>query len=245
MLKALIVPDMHIPWNHKKATALMLAVGKDFKPDEIVFLGDLCDFYGVSSHSKDPRISIMIQEEVEAVNNFLDIIDREFKGSKKTYIEGNHSFRLERYLQNQAPALYGLTNCQELFKINQRGWRWVKYNQSQKYQILGSKLFARHEPLASTAKLTATKASCSLVYGHIHRIEQAQFVDLNKNNHKAFSVGWLGDSRKDQIFGYCRNEWALGFGVVYIDEKNGNFYDQTIHIRDNLTCMFDGKLYRP
>ena len=243
--KALIVPDMHIPYHHRKATNLMLSVAKNFKPDEIIFLGDVADMYSISSHPKDPRMPLIVQKEVDEVNNFLDLIDREFMDAKKTYIGANHEWRLERYLQNHAPALYGMISCQELFKINQRpGWRWVKYGADQRYQILKSDLYARHEPLASVAKTTASRASCSLVYGHVHRIEHSQVRTLNGKIHKAFSVGWLGDARKDEVFGYCRNEWALGFGLVYIDQKNGNFYDQTVHILPNITCVVDGKLYK-
>lgn len=245
--KALIIPDTHAPYQHKKAYELMIKVAKDLKPDEIVLLGDFADFYSVSRYAKDPRLSVMLIEEIEEVNRLLDQLDKLFPRAKKVYIEGNHEKRLETYLCDKCPALFGFVDCKELFKIHQRaGWKWCRYAPSQKHRILNSKLYAKHEPLASMAKATASRALCSITYGHIHKAEEAHVVGLNGEIYTAFSVGWLGDKRKDSIFDYVKgtHQWTLGFGVVYVDEKTGNFYHKIVHINENISCEFNGKLYK-
>lgn len=244
---ALIVPDTHRPYHDKKAYALMLEVASYIKPKEICILGDYADFYSVSSHAKDPRVFNMLTDEVIDVLFGLEEFDKLFPDAKKVFISGNHEFRLERYLVDKAPALFGVTSTPHLLEIHGRpNWKFVPYGPNQMHKILGSYLTARHEPLANSAKATASKALCSLVYGHIHRIEESHLVGLDGTNHVCFSVGWLGDKRKDQIFDYVKghHQWQLGFGIAYVDPKTKFFYHQKIHIMNNYTCVVNGKLFK-
>ena len=214
---------------------------------EIVILGDHADFYSVSSHAKDPRVFSMLEDEVVDVLAGLEEIDVNFPDAKKVFIEGNHEFRLERYLCDRAPALFGVTETRSVLGFDQRPhWKFVNYGPNQSHQVLGSKLVARHEPLASSAKATASKALCSLVYGHIHRIEESHLVGLDGTNHVCFSVGWLGDKRKDKIFDYVKahHQWQMGFGLAWVDSTTGYFYHQKIHILENNTCVVNGKLFK-
>lgn len=225
----------------------MLKVASDCQIDEVVILGDYADIYHLSSHGKHPGVLTTLIEEIEDTNKGLDEIDKLFPKAKKFYIQGNHEFRFERYINDKCPELFGITQFDHLLLMPQRGsWRYIHYGPNQKHKILGSYLTARHEPLSSSAKATASKALCSLVYGHIHRIEESHIVGLDGTNHVCFSVGWLGDKSFDKIFGYVKghHQWQLGFGLVFVDEKTGYFYHQKIHILDNYTCVVDGKLYR-
>lgn len=246
---AALWPDTHRPYHHKKACDLVLNILQDLQPDEIVLLGDYADFYSVSSYAKDPRILQHLKAEVDDVNQGLDKFDKLFPNAKKVFIEGNHCHRLEKYLINNCPALFGLTSCRNLFKIDQRPkWRFVDYGPSQAYQVLGSYLTARHEPLAASAKATASRALCSLTYGHIHRIEESHLVGLDGTNHVCFSVGWLGDKRNDLVFDYVKgyHQWQLGFGLVWVDPETRFFYHQKIpliEVNNKVTCVVNGRLY--
>lgn len=240
--------DTHRPYHHKRAYALMLKVAKDIGIDEINIIGDYADFYWINGHgAKDPRVVTNLMQEVECVNEGLDELDSLFPYAKKRYIQGNHEYRLERYIQNKAPELFGFISCQSLFKIDQRkNWSWVSYGPNQRSRVLGSKLFIRHEPLGNSAKLTAARALCSIVHGHTHRIEESHIVGLDGTNHVAFCGGWLGDKRKDEIYGYVKghHQWQLGFVLVWVCEKTGYFYHHKVHILDNMTCVVNGKLYK-
>lgn len=225
----------------------MLEVAKDVGVKFIYILGDFADFYAVSSHPRDPSVLSILVEEVEDVKKALDELDANFKCAKKIFIEGNHEYRLERYLNEKAPALFGVTSTQYLLEINKRpNWTFVPYGPNQQIKVAGSFLTARHEPLASTAKGTAVKALTSLVYGHIHRIEESHIVGLDGTNHVCFSVGWLGDKRMDKIYGYVKthHQWQLGFGLVYVCPKTKMFYHHKVHILDKYTCVVNGKIYR-
>lgn len=247
MKLALLIPDTHRPFHDKKAYALMMNVAASLSVDEVVILGDYGDFYNVSSHKKDPRIFQLLTEEVESVLDGLDEIDKTFTGAKKIFIEGNHEYRLERYLVDNAPALFGITDTEHLLKLHSRpGWTFKPYSPHQAHRVLGSHLTARHEPPGSNAKLAATKALCSVTYGHIHRIEESHIVGLDGRNYVAFSCGWLGDKHKDRVFGYVKGhwQWQLGFGLVWVDPATRYFYHQKIHIMDNHTCVVNGKKYK-
>lgn len=245
--KALLIPDTHRPFHDKRAYNLMLQVGQDLDPDEVVLLGDYADFYSVSSHAKDPRIFSMLEDEIVDVLAGLTELDTLFKRSKKVFIVGNHSKRLENYLCNTAPALFGITSIEHLFEFKKRpNWHVIPYGPNQKYSILNSKLFARHEPLGNSAELTARKAMCSITFGHIHKIQSAFSVGMDGTQHVAFCCGWLGDKNKNKVFDYVKNHhsWQLGFAVVYVDTATGYFYHNIINILPNYTCIFNGKLYR-
>ena len=248
MLKAsLCIPDCHRPYHDKRAYKLMLRVAEDINPDEVLILGDYADIYMLNSHGKHPGVFTSLIDEIEDVHAGLDEIDELFPKARKVYLQGNHEFRFKRYINDKCPELFGVTQFDHLIKMPQRPkWRYIHYGPNQKHKILDSHLTARHEPLSSSAKATASKALCSLLYGHIHRIEESHIVGLDGTNHVCFSVGWLGDKSFDKIFGYVKghHQWQLGFGVVYVDEKTNYFYHHKVHILDNYTCVFNGKLYR-
>ncbi len=239
-----LIPDCHRPFHHKKAYALMIFVLKTIGIDAVYIMGDYLDFYYVNGHGpKYPGMVGHLKDEVEDGITGLDELDAVFPDAKKVYIEGNHEYRLARFIQNKAPELFGLVDIKTLLKMETRpGWNWVSYGPHQKTSILGSKLWARHEPNATRAKLVASGVSCSITYGHIHRAEQESVVALDGSQHVAFCSGWLGDKRKDEVFGYVKGhfQWQLGFAIVRVDPTNGLFYHQIVPILPNMTCVVDG-----
>lgn len=224
----------------------MLEVASFVGVDEIVLLGDYADFISVSSHDKgDPRLPGILEEEVRSVNQGLDEFDKLFPRAKKIYLEGNHEYRLERYLYKNAPALFGLTECEALFQIPQRPlWSYRSYGRNQAYRVLGTELHARHTPLASSAKTSLTRALCSHCYGHIHRLEEHRSVGLDGKTYVAFSPGWLGDPRS-KAFDYLQNpaNWQWGFGLVSASSPK-EFHHEIVHIRRDFSCIASGKRFK-
>lgn len=248
MKLAVLIPDSHFPYHDQRAWKLFKKCIESLKSEiaEIVFLGDFADFFAVNSHGTHPQVFSMLIEEIESIKAEFDYFDKTFPKAKKVFIEGNHENRLERYLLQRAPALFGVTETQNVLTISGRpNWKFVPYGPNQMHKVLGSHLKARHQPIANSATLTARKAMTSLVYGHIHRIESAYSVGLEGKQHVAFSVGWLGDKHKDKIFGYVKNhhDWQLGFGLVWVNEETKHFYHQIVPIMDDYTCVINGKIF--
>ncbi len=244
MKRALIIPDTHRPAHNVKAYNLMIEIAQFVGVDEIVLLGDYADFYPVSRHAKHPLVTQSLQDEVKSVNEGLDQLDKLWPDARKVYLEGNHEFRLESFLVDKAPQLFGVTECKTLFQINRRpNWIYQRFDRRQAYRILGSDLFARHRPLATNPKTGLQRALVSYVYGDIHKIEEAQVVGLDGRTLVGFCPGWLGCELK-QNFDYMGSQpqWQLGFAFVNVDSK-GNFHHQIVPIKNN-RAVFNGKEFK-
>lgn len=244
--QALIIPDVHVPFHDERAYNLMLDVAKDATAlSEIVILGDFADFYGISKYAKDPSVNSNLLVEINAVNKKLDELDTLFPNVKKVFIVGNHENRLVNFIAQKSPELFGMITLEELFRLDERGYEVVPYGPQQLYQIADSKLYARHESiggLTHCAYNSVVKAGCSVIFGHHHRIQEAQVVTINGENHRGICNGWLGD-QNSPVMSYVKehHQWAHGFSIANILE-DGTFFNHIIHII-NYRCSFNGYIY--
>lgn len=241
--KALIIPDTHVDYHDKRAFRLMLKVARDTGVDHVYLLGDFCDMYNVMSHPRKAILRGLVKREIEGVNTELDAIDEALPKAKKHYIFGNHEDRLERYIDEKCPELYGLVDLPSLLELEERHWSWTDYKPDQLVRVAGSKLFARHEPIGKDALATVKAAGKSIVYGHTHRAEQSQIVHIDGTTHIGLNVGWLGD-KKHKAFQYVKghHQWTLGFGIANILDS-GVFYLDQVRIF-NYRTVYNGKLYQ-
>ncbi len=246
---SLIIPDCHHPFCDIRAYDLMLSVAKDI-PElrEVVILGDFADFYGINAHGKDPSIRAELHEERRIVCKKLYQLKKMFPDARKVYIEGNHEYRLARYIQNKAPELFGITDTKDLLALDLYEFEFVPYGPYQKYNVLGTDLIARHEPLGGglhCAHGTITKASCSVIFGHTHRIQESQIVSIDGNTYRGISSGWLGD-KEHSVMNYVKNhhQWSLGFTVI--NKIDDIWIHNLIHIikhNDTYRCIYNGYYY--
>lgn len=242
--KALIIPDCHRPYHSVRAYNLMLEIASSVSIDEIVLLGDYADFYHVSRHKKDPRVQDSIAKEIESVNQGLDELDKLFPRAKKVYLEGNHEIRLESYLIERCPELFGLTEVSALFKIKERGYHWAGFGRHQSYHVLGSDLVAFHRPKASQVHTHIQKTHVSSVFGDIHKIVQSHAVALDGKHLVAYCPGWLGEVRH-RVFDYMPTtpQWQLGFSFVSVEDSSKQFHHEIIEIKNN-KALYNGKIFK-
>jgi len=247
--KALIIPDTHRPFHHRKAYSIMMEAAYHTGVDEVVILGDYADFYSVSRHRKDPRVGTLIDEEIDSVRSGLDEIDACFPQAKKVFLEGNHEYRLESFLIDQAPAVFGsrhiVTEVKHLFGLHDRpNWTYVPFGRAQSYRILGAELFAFHRPKASVPRSHIAKVFVSSIYGDVHKIERAHAVGLDGRHLVSVCPGWLGDVAS-RVFDYMPGvpQWQLGFAIVSIEETSRDFFIDTFEIKNNRALVF-GKEFR-
>src|SRR5271165_212161 len=129
--KILLIPDCHFPYEDKDAFALMLKVGKIFKPEHVIILGDFADCYTVSSHSKDPNRSLKLKEEIEATKEALDQV-KALGAKNNIFVAGNHEDRLERYLRDKAPELFNFISIPKILELKEKGFKYIPYKQAYK-----------------------------------------------------------------------------------------------------------------
>lgn len=240
--KWLLIPDSHVPYESKSAFNLMLRAAEALDIQNVAVLGDFADFYAVSAHPKSPGRKVDFQWEVDAVNERLDTLDLTFSGRKK-FIGGNHEFRLERYLTDRAPELFGTVEVSKLFGLKQRGWEYTPYKSHTKI----GRLYLTHDAgkagkNAHHDALTAFQGN--VVIGHTHRIGYAVEGNAKGKPHVGAMLGWLGDPEQcDYMFRIrAARDWAHGFGVAY-REPNDNVHVVPVPIVDN-KVVIEGKLIR-
>lgn len=244
---SLIIPDAHFPFVDRKAWELMLKVGRSQKVDELIVLGDMADCYAINSHGpKHPQIAETLKDEVDSVNAALDQLDKLFPKAKKKFLIGNHSFRLERFLQNKCPELFGFIDIETLFKFNSRlNWTVIAYGPHQKTRVGYSKLWAKHEPPASNPERSVTRAMCNVIAGHNHRLTEAHTTNMEGEEFICLTAGFLGN-KYHPVFNYLKGhaQWQLGFALVWSMKGTKQFWHQLVHIKDDYSCVVGGKMYK-
>lgn len=241
MDKCLFIPDTHAPYHDEQAWELVMKAAKQFKPDTLVHLGDLGDFYSVSSHSKDPARTQNLADELKGVRSLREELDA-LGAKRKIFVAGNHEDRFERYLQDKAPELFGLTNADDLLELSKNGWEYTPYRQTAKI----GKLYMTHDTGAS-GKYTTSRAletfHHSVVIAHHHQIQYMVSGDATGEYCVAAQFGWLGNTEQIDYMQQVkvRTSWALGFGIGYHDTETGIVYLVPVPIVD-YTCCLEGKL---
>lgn len=240
----LILPDLHAPFHDKRAWDLVLKVGKAIKPHHLIHLGDLVDFYALSFHDKDPARALDLAGELESGKQAL----RQMKalGAKNNVLLGsNHHDRMVRYMRQKAPELHSLLDERTLLDLDKIGFKLVPYRQSYK---LGKMRYTHDVGIAGmgAAKKSMEAVGKNLVIGHVHRIEYSVGGTLEGEHRLGVSFGWLGDKNaidymhRDKV----AKDWALGFGVGYLDTETQFTHLQPISIMPDYSCVVNGKLYR-
>jgi predicted phosphodiesterase len=240
--KILFVGDAHIPYHSKESWALMLKAARRWRPDTIVCMGDIADFYSVSSHSKKPALALQLKQEVAEVHKALDQLDG-LDAGEKIYVAGNHEDRLERYLRDKAPELFDFVDIPRLLELRTRGWQYVPY----KRDIRVGKLYATHD-VGVAGRNAVFQAldmySHSIVTGHTHRMQYIVEGTATGQSRVAASFGWLGDVEQVDYMhlAKAKKNWAQGFGVGYMDARTGLVYLVPVPVVNGTVCL-EGVLY--
>jgi predicted phosphodiesterase len=239
----LVVPDLHAPYHDEHAWQLMLDVARDLKPEVIVCIGDLADFYAISAHSKDPTRATKLQDEVRVVREKRAELDA-LGAVRKIFCEGNHCYRLGRYLRDKAPELFGIIDVPGVLGLDEAGWEFIEYRN---HKRRGSVHYT-HDTGASGRYATFKSLDTyqhSVVTGHTHRLVYVVEGNAVGDAKLSASFGWLGDVNQIDYMhrAKAKKDWALAFGVGYEDTQTGHTFLVPIPIVD-YRCVFNGKLYK-
>lgn len=237
----LFIPDTHRPYHDERAVQLVLKVAREIKPKRVVVLGDYGDFYCTSRHPKNPNRQRDLEFEVNSSNAGLDELD-ELGAEEKIFVAGNHEDNLERYLAEKAPELFNMVKLEKLFRLKERGWRYVRYKE---FCRVG-KVYVTHETgnAGQNAHLqAAAKFGSNTIIGHTHRCAIAYKTSVTGKQHVAAMFGWLGDKKKaEYMHNVNTTDWMLGFGLGF-QESGGNLHLKPCPIVD-YRVEVNGKLFK-
>jgi UDP-2,3-diacylglucosamine pyrophosphatase LpxH len=170
------ISDLHIPYLDPAAWDLALAVVEYVKPDVINILGDLVDFYELSTFDKDPEKLKAggLQRQLDLSYLKCSELKRAAPKAKLRYVPGNHEDRLRRYLMRhnelhdlRVLELPSLLNLKELE---------IEFYESE-IAIIPGILYGRHGTVvrgesgySANGELARQRYAVSLITGHTHRL---------------------------------------------------------------------------
>jgi predicted phosphodiesterase len=232
-LKTLVIPDVHVPFHCRDAEVKIHSIIKKFKPDKIIFLGDVADLHALTVHRQSPRWQDRLEVELEETHNYLARV-RKRAGArcKIIYIKGNHEDRWDRMVQGRLPAmrLIGWSLPRQL-ELKELGIEWI-YDAGQKPVRIsagdGSKVRLMHgheikggSPFPGRHALKmATLLGENLIIGHTHRFGLMAFtLPKGAQDYYACELGFVADkSRAGMRYAYPNTNWVKY--VALFDSKN-------------------------
>ncbi len=257
VVRMFIQPDMHCPYQDKRAVELILRVMERIKPEVAVVLGDHFDFYAVSDHQKDLKQRMDLEWEIQEGDKVLKAYDQLGVFKRKIFCEGNHEWRLTRYVSNKAEEVYralapaGLLQTRTLpesLDFKRRGWEWIPYKD---YGRIGRFHFTHDVEKAGKTAHESAQADfeTSSAIGHTHQLRMMVRGNFKGQWHTGAMFGWLGDWKQIDYRHKMKiqREWPLGFGLVYVEKTTdlAHIVPVLIHTeKRNYRCCVEGRLYR-
>ena len=248
---AINIPDCHIPWHSESAWDLLISIGGDLQKsagvDEINIMGDFADFYWCSLHPRLPEgmsVRETVRDEIYQVIKKLKEIRRIFPDAVINFIEGNHEYRLMRWLTKKAPELFDILTLPELLHFEKLGIKFHPFGKNQLVSCLGTDYLLRHQPYNMgkyCAGGTAHAKHISLGFGHTHRLQTYSSKDALSREISCFSMGWLGDPGAP-VFSYLDHDnWVQSFQIVTALSKE-EWFVETVRIK-NKKAIYNNILY--
>jgi hypothetical protein len=238
-----IIPDVHIPFHdrniYEKAIKSIVDEHKRDPLDEILILGDFFDFYWLSLHGRDPGsfdVEVTLSDEIAMGSRELTRLRELFPDLRITFLEGNHEYRLSRYITKKCPELFEYLNFHKLVPFEKLNIHFIPWGKSQLYHLgsvynLPTNIYARHRPYSTSvnaARQTLDKGKVSLIAGDLHRKQFASCKRANGEELRCWIMGWLGDS-SERAFDYIdsKDDWghSIDFGTFRDSRFSMNFIE--------------------
>lgn len=205
--------DLHVPYHDQDAFEIMIEYAYKVGASTLMMCGDFLDFYQASRFQKDPR-KRSIPEEIGFFNSILDLIAKALPDTKLIFKVGNHEARLDAYIQNNAPALFGLEEIklENLLHLKKRGIDFVKSGQLSQYKKLnvihGHEYQGGFVAPVNPARGLYLKTKSNAVQFHSHVSSSHTEKDITGKITSCWSGGCLCDLKP----AYAPfNKWGLGF----------------------------------
>ena len=209
-----VLSDVHAPFQDATVCRMALEFIREHRPGTIHLLGDIGDFYSISRFDKDPARREDLQQDLDAARDFLRQLRDAAPAARLIYSEGNHEFRLRKYLRREAKALAQLRNLQ-LEKLLDFGTLRIRYQSQDRPYRVGSLLFTHGQLVrkwsAHSARGHFEKFGCCVIHGHTHRLGAFYHRDINET-WGAWENGCLCNLNPDYV---TAPDWQHGWSVVW------------------------------
>jgi predicted phosphodiesterase len=228
MQRVIVLPDMQIPYQDKKAVRAMQQFVAEYEPDKLFCVGDEADSPEPSRWNKGSAgefagtLQKGLDETAAIMKGFKEAIgDKEFH-----VMRSNHGDRIENYVNRYAPALASL---RDLDYSKLLGYRENNITYHDKIWSFAPGWVMAHgdegnliKTAGGTALSLARKTGSSVVCGHTHRLgiqhEHSGFNGKIQNRLFGVEVGHFMDLSKASYLNTGSANWQQGFSILYIDK---------------------------
>jgi predicted phosphodiesterase len=240
----IIIPDSHGAHIDVPARDAFLADLKALDPQEIVLLGDHLDCGGTfNTHQRTytHEMTESYQDDVNAANRFLDMIQRRAPRARLHYIEGNHEQHVERWASREfqshkdAEMVMEHFGPQAVLRLKARGISY--YKRSTMYMGLSipgtirlGKCFFVHGVSHSkhAAATHLARFGANVVFGHVHRVQAVVERTVTSAGFGAWCPGTLAKLQPLYVH-TAPTSWSHGYGCQFV-AGSGNFIHVNVPI---------------
>lgn len=241
--RAVVVNDVHAPYQDDNAIALAAKVVRWWRPDLLVHNGDNNDFPGLSSKfSPNPARKFRAQDEVEIWQRHVALPLLEASGShcRTVVLPGNHDARLLRLLREQ-PDLFSIKSLQlpALWELDKLGMDYAEYAVvlDGLLEISHGTKVAAEAGYAVKNELAKRHWAISVMIGHTHR---SGGTSAKVGNRWVYGreVPCLCDLHPEYM---VDPNWSLGLALCEV--RGGRVNIMPVDFYEDYTCCVAGKWF--
>ena len=226
--KLISISDTQFPFVDQPLLDAVHRFMSDWQPNDIIYNGDMLDYYEISVFDKRPGTKFNIADEEQWARDLLDLHEEIAPGSQKFWIDGNHEERLTRATWRDAGKFAShVKTLPEVLGLEERGVGYVPYGKHVEY--LGF-VFTHGNFVSSDSAMTARRHMqayrSSGANGHTHRLGSFSKTDMNRKSHTWLEQGCL--CRTDLEYMKAHPDWQQGFLIGYV--YGGALHPQLIHV---------------
>lgn len=217
MKNLLVIPDLHIPFEHRHALSFCQRIYKDLKCSEVVHIGDLVDNHAISYHEHDPN-GLSPEDEIRLAIRKCKAWYKAFP--KVKFCRGNHDQLVDRKGKTS-----GLP--ERVFRPFRDIWdfpdRWVD---DWEFIIDGVKYMHGTGYSGKTGHIQAAMDNrMSTVIGHIHSSCGVNYIANNVDMIFGMNVGCVDmDTEYLSPMGWRKiSEYDNGFVMQVDNNLKGSF----------------------
>lgn len=221
--RVLSLSDIHCPFHDERALTAAVEHGRKLKPDTVVLLGDVIDFYSISRFERHPGKRDAVSE-ISATKELLGWLRSKFRRQRFIYMIGNHERRWQTFVWNKCEELWQLSGLQFHNVLDFDGFGIELCDDR---PIMAGKLPMLHghelqkgiAAPVNQARGAFMKTMHSLIVGHGHRTSTHCEPDIFGREVTCWSQGHLSDPHP----AYARaNKFNWGFAFIDV-AANGEF----------------------
>lgn len=244
--RALFITDRHFPYQDVATDKALKHYLGDNEFDYIIDGGDLCDFDVISSHNKENLRAVegkSIKQQYDCVNRELDILQKLQPKAAITLIEGNHDYRIERYL-NLHPEGVGMLEVPVGLKLADRGIEWVPYWSKDEVKTIGKANFGHGTYMGKHHAFAHADAyGINFFYGHVHDTMAHPVKRRGDNStYVAQSCGCLCSYQQSYLRGRP-TKWQQAFAEFWF--RDDSYFNYNLVQIFNNSFVASGRLYTP